>query len=57
MTLKDIGDGEYAVSIEATKCSREQLIQAQEDDVELHPFNDDAVSEEEVHKHAYYFYI
>ena len=44
------------VSAEATMCSREQLIVAQEDDVELHPLINDAVGEEEMYKYANYFY-
>jgi len=52
----DTGDGEDIVGVEATKCSRDQLIQAQEDDVELRPLIDDVVSEEEVHKCATCFY-
>ena len=36
------------MSVEATKCSREQLVQAQEDDEEL---MNDGVGEDEVHKY------
>ena len=44
------------MSVKATKCSREQLAQAQEDDDELHSLIDDAVGENEVHKYANCFY-
>ena len=51
----DTGDGENTVcanddlvSAEATMCSREQLIVAQENDVELRPLMNDAVGEEEM---------
>ena len=37
-------------------CSREQLIVAQEDDVELCPLMKDAVGEEEMYKYANCFY-
>ena len=57
MTLKDTGDGKDIVGVEATKCSREQLIQAQEDDVELHLLIDDSAGEEEVYKYATCFYM
>ena len=42
--------------VNAIKSTREQLIQAQEQDAELHPLIDDVVSEEEVHKYANCFY-
>ena len=44
------------MSVEATKCSREQLVQTQEDYEELHPLMNDAVGEDEVHKYAICFY-
>jgi len=40
------------VSGESTMGSREQLILAQEDDVELHPLINDVVGEEEGNKYA-----
>jgi len=56
VVLRNAGDGEDIVSVEATECSREQLIQAQEDGVELCLLMNDAVGEEEVHKYAYCFF-
>ena len=53
---KEIGDSGDVVSVEATKCSREQLVQAQEDDEELHPLMNDAVGKDEMHKYASCFY-
>ena len=44
------------VSAEATMCSREKLIVAQEDDVELRLLMNDAVVEEEMYKYANCFY-
>jgi len=56
VALEKTDDGEDVVSVEATKFSREQLIKAQEDDVELRPLMNDAVGENEVHKYANCFY-
>ena len=39
------------MNVEPIKCTREQLIQAQEEDVELQPLIDDVVGEEEIHKY------
>ena len=61
-SLKDVHDKGTActtddhVNVEAIKCTREQLFQAQEEDPELHPLIDDVVGEEEVHKYANCFY-
>jgi len=43
------------VNVELIKCTREQLIQAQEEDVELRPLIDD-LGEEEIHNDANCFY-
>ena len=61
-SLKDVHDEGTActtddhVNVKAIKCTREQLIQAQEEDAELHPLIDDVVGKEEVHKYANCFY-
>ena len=62
-TSRDVRDREGTahatddhVNVEPIKCTREQLIQAQEEDVELRPLIDDVVGEEEIHRYANCFY-
>ena len=54
--LKDVHDKGTTFTtddqVNTIKCTREQLIEAQEQDAELRPLIDDVVSEEEVHKYA-----
>ena len=60
MILKDVHDKGTTFTtddhVNSIKCTREQLIQAQEQDAELRQLIDDVVSEEEVYKYANCFY-